>query len=359
MGEGDEKEHWSLMLLDTYILYNAFYIFVLILFSVGNWQTKGIMDYIWHISGRSISPLAMQKDLTRFNEHKKWWNDEAAKQRVATQGGGGNTYSIKTWTCVLLFSVFLFILAILFPSKTIDNFSTVTMPSMFRDTILDTNKSNTANIMGLFRQDWGEGKDKYTVSQNDEDDIEFIRTNAENYRKSNDEPDVLMANATKDWEEWAEDSRGGEKMKEVCGTKSNFTKLLNEDSGVCKNGLHNAGFRCHNLSQSPCCQRYCPADIATIATHHWGTYYGGANQEETARVIQKGQLDTHAPDWQCNTDSKWNPTAEVCEHEAGDTTAPVYVLVPSGFNPATDPLPSASSPDRNPSVNNLVEHGAD
>lgn len=352
----EQKEHWSLMLLDTYILYNAFYIFVLICFSVGNKDTKGIMDYIWHISGRSISPWAMQKDLTRFNEHKKWWNDEAAKQRVATQGGGGNTYSIKTWTCVLLFSVFLFILAILFPSKTIDNFSTVTMPSMFRDTILDTNKSNTANIMGLFRQDWGEGKEKYTVSQNDEDDIEFIRTNAENYWKSNDVPDVLMANATKDWEEWAENSRG-EKMKEVCGTKSNFTKLLDEDSGKCKNELHNAGFRCHNLSQSPCCQRYCPA--RDPVSNNWGTYYGGANQEETARVIQKGQLNEYyARDWQCNTDSTWDPAADVCKHEAGDTTDPVYVLVPSNFNPATTALPSASSSDRKSSENNLVEHGA-
>ena len=317
-----EQEHWSLMLLDTYILYNAVYLVILICFSAVHFKEKGVMNYILHVIGRT--PFGVKKDFKRFQEHQRWWDDEGAKNRVATQAGGGNKYSIKTWTCVLLFSVFLFILAILFPSKTIDNFSTVTMPSMFRDTILDTNKSDGDKLKGLFGLGLGGGKDKYTVSKNDEDDIIFIRKNAENYEKSNQEP-FSVANATKEW-----DRLSNKSFKKVCGNKTDATKKLNEDTGKCEEdgGVRPQGWKCHNLSKSPCCQRYCPAENPQ-GGGNWGTYYAGERQGEEGKIIKKDTLkDRFAKDWQCNTESTWNSDDNTCRHVTDNLpTDPIYVLV--------------------------------
>ena len=104
----------------------------------------GGLGYLWY----KLYPFP--NDVTRFKQHQKWWLEEAAKNRVAVsgeqEGGGSNKYSLKTWTIVLLWSIFLFIMAILFPKRTKDAFSNVTMPSMFKDSILDTGKSDSEKL---------------------------------------------------------------------------------------------------------------------------------------------------------------------------------------------------------------------
>lgn len=311
MSEPEEKEHWSLYLLDTYILYNLLYLIIVIWLST---RGGGGLGYLWY----KLYPFP--NDVTRFKQHRKWWKDEAARNRIAVsgeqEGGGSNKYSLKTWTIVLLWSIFLFIMAILFPKRTKDAFSNVTMPSMFKDSILDTGKSDSEKLSFLYRHIWSDSTaDKYTVQPEDVEDIEFIRRTDAEYRKSNiDLKDKITF-----------EKEGFVNLKTVCGNSNDSTKLLNKDDQYkCMDGLNMRGENCHNKSKSPCCQRYCPSDSG------YGTYHAGNDQGGITTTLTSRPTNRTAPNWQCNTESVWNQKKKQCMHILARTpTEQVYVPVSS------------------------------
>tara|TARA_Y100000768_G_scaffold307929_6_gene242106 strand:+ start:6629 stop:7687 length:1059 start_codon:yes stop_codon:yes gene_type:complete len=321
-GKEDGDPHWSLYLLDTYILYNMLYLAIIIGFSALDPRKRG--EWLWY----KISPFNII-DYTRYKEHKNWWANEAAKNRVAVEGeeaakaqaGGGNTkYSLRIWTIVLLFSIFLFIMAILFPSKTKENFSNVTMPSMFKDSILDTGMSDSDKLGFLFRHIWSDStNDKYTVQPHEVDDIKFIRSTDSEFEKSNNALQNYSITFKKE---------GFTNLKTVCGSSNDSTKLLDiQDQYRCKEGMNMKGEFCHNKSKSPCCQRYCPSDSG------YGTYHAGNDQGGHITTLNRAPNNITAPDWQCNTESKWDKNTKQCMHVIARTqTEPVYLpVMPDGI----------------------------
>ena len=256
-----EKEHWSMYFVDIYIFYNLFYLAILAAISVSNFEGGNYFLYKLGIKNPYYDYLA-------WRQHKNFWNDEAIKNKQLNQpqsGGGSNQYSLKTWTIVLLWSLLLFILAILFPSRTSETFTNVTMPSMFKNSILDTGKSDNEKLGFLFRHIWSPNKnaEKYTVQPHDVEDIEFIRMTDARFKKSNTSTDGAIFDF----------SEGFTNLKTVCGSTNDSTKLLDKQNLYrCKEGLVLKGENCHNKSKSPCCQRYCPSDTG------YGTYHYGDDQ---------------------------------------------------------------------------------
>jgi len=300
-----EKEHWSLYLVDTYILYNIVYLIILVGLSV---MRRTEFGYLWYKLGIK-NPMS---DYNAWREHKQFWQDEKTKQEQLVQGeggkqsgGGSNQYSLKIWAIVLLWSLLLFILAILFPSRTSEKFTNVTMPSMFKDSILDTEKSDSDKLGFLFRHIWSPNRnaEKYTVQPHDVEDIEFIRKTDAEFRKSNSSTDG----------EKFKFSEGFTNLKTVCGSTNDSTKLLDKQNLYrCKDNLILKGENCHNKSKSPCCQRYCPSDSG------YGTYHYGDDQGGHVTTLDRPPNNNIAPNWQCNTESRWDNIKNQCMHVTGN-----------------------------------------
>jgi hypothetical protein len=329
-GPATTEEHWSLYLLDTYIIYNVLYLAVLIGVSMSSPDRLNYWKYKF---------LPFKTDFNQFREHKKWWEGEQAKiiTNANQSGGGKSKYSLKIWIIVLIWSVFLFIMAVLFPSRTKEHFSNVTMPTMFKDSILDTGKSDSDKLGFLFRHVWSDSsKDKYTVQPNDIEDIKFIRETDERFRESNsilDDEIIIKKENFKVREGFTE-------FKTVCGSTNDATKQLDIlDQYRCKDGLNMKGEKCHNNSKSPCCQRYCPSDSG------YGTYHPGNNQGGSPIHLNRPPLNQTSPNWQCNTVSEWDAATNKCMHIVAEIpTDKVYMPVMSNDSVQTGSIIQTHTP---------------
>lgn len=316
-----EAEHWTLYLIDTYILYKIVYIFIIIIASGTAFPSMS------EGAGYFMYKFFPAKDWNRYKQQRKWWKAESAKNIVsdaeeAQSGGGSQTYSIKTWSLVLLASVFLVILAILFPSKTIDSFSNITMPSMFEDTILDGNKPDLFSSIFTRAPD-----DLYTVSANDVEDINFIRDTDAKFKKSNESLAAAKLTLPQGaFENVGKEGFSGVGAKKLCGSKSDLSRELGL-SYECPQNLikqpHHG--ECHNKTKSPCCQRYCPSINGSNATYH-----GDAADDWKGRNVAGNPNESNAKNWRCNTESHWIKGVDGsfdCYHKVFQTrTDHVYTL---------------------------------
>ena len=133
------KEHWTLYLVDTYILYKVFSIIVIIVISA---RGKGGWEYLWY----KIFPDFSLREFNRWRSAKEWSVEKNAQQQM----GGANSYSIRTWFIFLLFSIFTFLIAILFPKKTKETLiGSVTSPNMFNNSILDSEQSDHDKLWSI------------------------------------------------------------------------------------------------------------------------------------------------------------------------------------------------------------------
>ena len=376
--DDDSPEHWSLYLIDTYILLKVTYIlFIVVLSSTSFSGLTEWGQYMWY---KLIGPVFDVDVWRNFNE---WASERSAKAPDVTPAattGGGSRYNINKWMIVLASIVFIIVMAVLFPKQTYESFS-MTMPAMFEDilgnkgetvsggqfdmikgSVLDTEKTDEERLQflagGFLFSELG---DKYTVDANALADINFIRDTDAKAQESaisldNFYTNILTSLGKSKFGKLY--SSGGKSCKfwkqpgaQICGEKNDTMKDL-KSFKECATPLR-MGSKCHNGYTTPCCQRYCPADNRNKYCKTPAQYYtdpeappiDGINK--TGIPIESEQLpadwksDPHRPqnaladhsDWMCKS------YQETCP----ETAHQVYNIIKSdpihggkGRNPTLD-----------------------